>query len=120
MTSNRRTVTLEAPTAESLHVDIKSTATPVGTAPGFALTAAGTRATVATSYTAGTWATAYGTILDDTGASVTSAGETTARTPTIGVAGTMTVASGTRYWLWVKTVAGSETAVELAGTIVVP
>lgn len=111
MKSTRATVVLQAPSVESLEVQIYATSTPVGTAPGFALTAEGTQVTSGTSYTAGEWAEAYG---------ATETGWTKARTPTIGGSGSLTVTSGLRYWLWSKSVAGSETAVELCGTVVVP
>ena len=118
MKSSVGSVTLTAPTLESLNVDLFASASPVDTAPGFAITAEGTLVTAATSYTAGSWATAYGTVLVGT-ASVADPGWTTARTPTLGVSGAIVIASGSRYWLWAKTSVGSEVAIERVGTLVV-
>jgi hypothetical protein len=111
---------LEAPTVESLEVQVYATSTPVGTAPGFALTAEGTRATTSTTFTSGAWATAYGTVYDAQRNSISDPCWTVAQSPTIGVTGSLTVASGDRKWVWVKVVAGSETAVLLCGTLIVP
>lgn len=101
-------VTLAAPTLESLEVDVYCSDDPTDTEPQFAVTTEGTAVTDATTYTPGGWATTYGTD-----------GWTTARTPSFGSAGTIVTVSNTRLWLWVKTVAGDETAVWRVGTVIV-
>lgn len=107
MNTRTRVVELFAPTVESLEVGLYCSSDPTGTAPGFLLTAEGTMATTGSSFTSGTWVGSYG-----------SDGWTTARTPTIGTAGSLTATAG-RYWLWTSVVAGSETAKWLVGTVVV-
>jgi len=103
-----REVVLVAPTNESLEVDVYCAATPVATAPAFAVTTEGTVVTGAATYYSGSWSTSYG-----------SDGWTTARTPTFGSAGSINVTTGDRLWLWVKAVAGSETAVWRVGSVIV-
>lgn len=107
--SSLRSVTLVASTLESLEAEVYSgTGDPTDTPPEWAFVAEGTQATDATTYTSGDWSTAYGTD-----------GWTTARSPLIGSAGTVEVVAGTRLWVFIRSVAGSETAVTLAGTVVV-
>lgn len=120
MRSSPASTLIEAPSVQSLEVQVYATSTPVGTAPGFALTAEGTRTTTSTTFTDGAWATAYGTVYTQERASMSAPCWTVAQTPTIGVNGSLTVAAGDRKWLWVKVVAGSETAVLLCGTVIVP
>lgn len=102
-----KTETLFAATVESVEVDIETDADPTGTAPQFALSAAG--ATAPGTFSNGTWSTSY-----------SSTTGTTARTPTLGSSGTLTIASGTSYDLWIKVTLGSETAVWTVGRIICP
>ena len=100
-------LTLYAATVESVEVDIETDADPTGTAPTFALSAKG--ASAPGSFSAGSWTTSYST-----------SGKTTARTPTLGSAGTLVIASGSNYDLWVKVTLGSETAVWPVGSVICP
>lgn len=99
-------VQLSAATVESLELDVYCSSDPTGTAPEFAVTAFGTYASGSTTFTAGAWASTYG-----------SDGWSTARTPTMGSSGSLAVTSGQRKWLWIKAVAGSETAIWLVGSV---
>jgi hypothetical protein len=102
------TVTLWAATVESLEVPIITSSDPTGTAPEFALSAAG--ATAPGTFSAGTWAGSWDA----------STLRATARTPSIGGTGTLTVTSGTSYLLWAKVTLGGEVAVWPVGSIRVP
>ena len=102
------TVTLWASTLESLEVQISTDADPTGTAPQFALSAAG--ATAPGSFSAGTWSTTWDATTQ----------RTTARTPSIGTDGGLTIASGASYLLWAKVTLGGEVAVWPVGSIRVP
>lgn len=99
--------TLFAATVEALEVDIYANADPTGTAPQFALSAAG--AVAPGTFSAGSWTTSYA-----------STGWTTARTPTLGSSGTLTLASGSTYELWAKVTLGSEVAVWIVGRVICP
>jgi hypothetical protein len=98
--------TLFAATVESLEVDIETDADPTGAVPQFALAAKG--AVAPGTFSAGTWSTTY------------ASGRTTARTPTLGSAGTLVIASGSNYDLWIKVTLGSEVAVWPVGTVICP
>ncbi len=100
-------VTLYAATVESVEVDIETDADPTGAVPQFALSAVG--AVAPGTFSNGTWSTTYA-----------STGRTTARTPTLGSAGTLVIASGSTYELWVKVTLGGETAVWVVGRIICP
>lgn len=106
MKSSLGRVDLVAATVESLQADVYCSINPTGTPPAFALTAVGSYPSVSTTWTAGAWADTYG--VD---------GWTVARTPTLGVAGSIALAAGDRRWLFVKVAVGSETAVWLVGTV---
>jgi hypothetical protein len=99
--------TLFAATVEALEVDIYTDADPTGASPQFALSAKG--ASAPGTFSAGSWTTSYA-----------STGWTTARTPTLGSAGTLVIVSGTTYDVWAKVTLGSETAVWPVGTVVCP
>lgn len=101
-------VELYAATVESVEVDIETDADPTGTAPTFALSAKG--ASAPGSFSAGSWTTTYSSTTN----------RTTARTPTLGSAGTLVIASGTTYDLWAKVTLGSETAVWPVGSVICP
>lgn len=103
-----RDVQLVASTLESLEVDVYSGSDPTDTPPEFATTTEGTVVNGSTTFSAGAWSSAYG-----------SDGWATARTPQFGTAGTLTITSDTRIWVWIKTVAGDETAVWKVGTVIV-
>jgi len=90
---------LYAATIESLEVPIETNSDPTGAPPQFCLTS--TSASAPGTFSAGSW---VGTYNADTQL-------TTARTPTIGSAGSLTIASGQSYSLWVKVVLGGESAV---------
>ena len=100
-------LTLYAATVEAVEVDIETNADPTGTAPTFALSAKG--ASAPGTFSAGSWTTSY-----------SSSGVTTARTPTLGSAGTLVIASGTTYDLWITVVLGSETAKWRVGSVICP
>lgn len=108
LNSSLRDVVLVAPTNESLEVDVYCAADPTGTDPAFAVTTEGTIVGNSATYYTGDWSTSYG-----------SDGWTTARTPTFGSSGSIDVTAGDRLWLWVKAVAGSETAVWRVGMVIV-
>jgi len=98
---------LYAATVESLDVDIYTSSDPTSSSPTFALSAKG--ATAPGSFSAGSWTTTY-----------SSTGWTTARTPTLGSAGTLVLASGSTYDLWVTVSLGSETAKWVVGSVLCP
>ncbi len=102
------TVTLWAATVESLEVSISTDADPTATPPEFALSTAG--ATSPGSFSQGAWSGAWDVSTE----------RTTARTPTIGGSGTLTVTSGASYLLWAKVTLGSEVAVWPVGSIRIP
>jgi len=99
--------TLYAATVEALEVDIYTNADPTGTAPTFALSAKG--ASAPGTFSAGSWTTSYA-----------STGWTTARTPTLGSAGTLVIASGSTYDLWCAVTLGSEVAKWPVGSVICP
>jgi hypothetical protein len=93
--------------AESLTVVLKVTPDPTGSTPQFALSAHGTTDPGSFSNgTLGTWST--------------STKRVTCTTPTIGGAGTLQIAAGSRYHLWYKLVVGGETFVDICADIVCP
>lgn len=100
-------VMLSAATSESLALDVRCTADPTGTPPGWALTPIGTYATPTTVFVDGAWAGVW-----------TPETWLVARTPTL-VAGTIPVPAGASRWVWIRVEAGDEVAVWLAGSIVV-
>jgi hypothetical protein len=102
------TVTLWAATVESLEVSISTDVDPTATPPQFALSAAGS--TSPGSFSPGTWAGTWNASTE----------QTTARTPSIGSGGTLTIASGSSYLLWTKVTLGGEVAVWPVGSIRVP
>jgi hypothetical protein len=99
--------TLYAATVEALEVDIYTNADPTGANPQFALSAKG--ASAPGTFSAGSWTTSYA-----------STGWTTARTPTLGSAGTLVLASGSTYDLWVSVALGSETAKWRVDSVICP
>ena len=102
------TVQLFADTVESVQVPIKTNSDPTGTAPQFALST--TAAVTPGSFTTGSWSGSYSS----------TTGLTTAVTATLGTAGSMTIATGISYSLWIKVTLGSEVAVWKVGTVRCP
>ena len=94
-----REVTLYAATVESVKVTVDTDADPTGTAPQFALSAV--EATAPGNFSTGSWS----------GSWASATGYTDALTPTIGSGGTLVIASGSRYWVWVKVTLSGEVAV---------
>lgn len=82
-------VTIESASAEPVDVDLVAASDPTGDLPEFQLTTTGV-STPTGSWVDGSWLTSWTT------------GRMTARTPTIGAAGTLTVVEGERYTLWVR------------------
>lgn len=101
-------VTIYAASVESVELPIGTNADPTGTAPAFALSTVD--AVAPGSFTNGTWVGSYDTVTE----------QTTARTPTLGSAGSLTLASGTDYKLWAKVTLGSEVAVWVVGKVICP
>jgi len=101
-------VTLYAATVESVELPIKVNSDPTATVPYFALSA--TSAVAPGTFFAGTWVSSYDSTTD----------LTTARTPTLGSAGSMVIASGSDYSLWVKVTLLGEVAQWPVATIHCP
>ena len=118
MRSAIRAVELNGNSVESVNVDFFSSADPTGAAVSFAVTAEGTQATTSSTWVAGSWATAYGTVLNGV-SSVSDPGWSTARTPTLGLNGSIAIASVGRWWLSIKTTVGGETPIETAAVLIV-
>lgn len=84
-------IRIESGSAEPVDVSIRADSDPTAAVPAFELTAA-TVTTPTGSWSNGTWETAW----DATSKRLT------ARTPTIGAAGTLAAAEGTENTLWIK------------------
>jgi hypothetical protein len=96
-------VRIESASAEPIDVTLIAAIDPTGTPPSFQVTLS-TVTTPTGSWSNGSWLTAWDT-----------SGRLTARTPTVGAAGTLVVVEGGEYTLWVKW----GTVVKRAGTITV-
>lgn len=101
------TVTLWPTTSESLEVDITTDADPTATAPQFGISPAG-GTQPSSAWVQGQWTTSW------------SDGKTTARTPLLGPAAQLVIASGASYLLWIRVTLGGEVAVWPVGSIRVP
>ena len=101
-------VHLRAVTVESLEVPIASSVDPTSGTVAFALSAPG--AATPGAYSSGQWSGTWSS----------ATGRVTAITPTIGATGSMTIAAGNAYDLWVRVSGvGSETPQWVVGRIVV-
>ena len=82
---------------QSFEWDIFTPSDPTGDTPKFGLTAVDDY-DGPSAWTAGAWSTSYDAATD----------ATRAVSPTIGPAGTLTVATGNRYWVWAQVTLGGE------------
>ncbi len=96
-------VVIESASAEPVDVDLIAAGDPTGDLPEFAVTLEGVTSP-ASGWVDGVWLTTW-----------TDSGRLTARTPTIGAAGALTVVEGERYTLWARW----GTVVKPAATIIV-
>ncbi len=105
------THTIHDEAAESLDVTLRVTPDPTAATPYFAISAKGVNTPGA--FIAGSWRTSW----------VSTTGEITALTPTVGGAGagaTLAVAPGGEYWIWGKVTVGAETFVRICAVAVCP
>jgi hypothetical protein len=101
-------VILYADTLESLEIPIKTTVDPTGTAPQFGFSSTSAQPS---SWVNGAWSGTWSSTTHIT----------TAVTPTLGASGAgLTIAPSTTYTIWIRVVAGTETAKWPVGSITVP